>query len=307
MKVPTLSTLRNAYGKFGVAAFNVFNAEQVHGVFMGTESARLPVIIQITPAARNYVRPEFLEAMINAAGEIYNAVNYSVHLDHGNVEHCLSAIDSGFYNSVMIDASYEEFEKNISITADIARRAHDKGIAVEAELGVLCGVEEEKSISFELGSYTNPAHVAEFVSRSGCDSLAVAVGTSHGAYKMSEGTGLNLDILKEIQKQLPGFPLVLHGASNVPKSEVERINRAGGKIKSSAHGVNEIELLRAIRLGVTKINIATDLRLIWTRVHREYFNNTPELFDPVLPGKEYIEELKKFVEHKCQSLMIGDL
>jgi fructose-bisphosphate aldolase class II len=306
MKVPTLNILREAYGKYGVAAFNVFNAEQIHGVFAGAESAGQPIIIQITPAARNYINHKFLEGMINAAENIYPIVNYSVHLDHGNIEHCIDAIDSGFYNSIMIDASYEEFEQNISITSDIAAKAHSKGIAVEAELGVLCGVEDEMSISFEAANYTNPAHVVEFVSKTGGDSLAVAIGTSHGAYKMSGGNGLKLDILKEIQKQLPGFPIVLHGASNVPKSEVERINRAGGKIKSSAHGVNEFELLRAIRFGVTKINIATDLRLIWTRVHREFFTDTPELFDPVIPGKEYIEELKKFVKQKCQSLVLGD-
>lgn len=305
MKLQTIDILKNAYGKYGVAAFNVFNAEQVHGVFAGAELAKVPVIIQITPAARNYINPEFLMGMILAAEKIYPSVNYSVHLDHGNVEHCLNALESGFYDSIMIDASHENFEKNISITSAIVKKAHNKGVKVEAELGILSGVEDDLNISDDRSKYTNPEQVVEFVKRTGCDSLAVAIGTSHGAYKMSGGKGLRLDILKEIQRLLPGFPIVLHGASNVPQEEVERINKSGGKLKSGAKGVDEKELLEAIKLGVTKINIATDMRLIWTRVHREFFNETPDLFDPVVPGKKYMEELKKFVEQKCKSLIIN--
>jgi fructose-bisphosphate aldolase class II len=305
MNVPTLNLLKNAYGKFGVAAFNVFNAEQVHGVFMGAKLVNVPVIIQITPAARNYIRSEFLEAMISAAEKIYSMVDFSVHLDHGNVEHCINAIDSGFYSSVMIDASHEDFEKNISITSEIVKRAHNKGIAVEAELGILSGVEDETNVSIEKSKYTDPNQAVEFIERTGCDFLAVAVGTSHGAYKMSGGKGLQLKILEEIQKLLPGFPLVLHGASNVPKNEVVRINQLGGKLKSTAKGVDEKELLQAIKYGVTKINIATDMRLIWTRVHRDFFMNSPELFDPVIPGKKYMEELNLFVKQKCESLIIS--
>ncbi|MGD8779888.1 MAG: class II fructose-bisphosphate aldolase [Ignavibacteria bacterium] len=304
MKLSTLDILKKAYCKYGVAAYNVFTAEQVHGVFGGAELAGIPIMVQITPVSRNYITPGFLEGMITAAQNIYQSVDFSVHLDHGNVEHCHSAIESGSYNSVMIDASHEDFEKNISITSDIVKKAHDKGISVEAELGVLSGVEDDLNISDERSKYTDPNQVVEFVERSGCDSLAVAVGTSHGAYKMSGGKGLQLDILKEIQEKLPGFPIVLHGASNVPQSEVKRINQSGGKLKSTAKGIDENELLQAIGLGVTKINIATDMRLIWTRVHREFFENTPELFDPIIPGKEYIEELKKFVKEKCQSLII---
>jgi fructose-bisphosphate aldolase, class II len=305
MKLQTIDILKNAYGKYGVAAFNVFNAEQVHGVFAGAELAKVPVIIQITPAARNYINAKFLMGMIIAAEKIYPSVDYSVHLDHGNVEHCMNALESGFYDSIMIDASHENFEKNISITSEIVKEAHDKGVKVEAELGVLSGVEDDKSISDDRSKYTDPGQVVEFVNRTGCDSLAVAIGTSHGAYKMSGGKGLRLDILKEIQKLLPHFPIVLHGASNVPPEEVERINNAGGKLKADAKGVDEKELLEAIKLGVTKINIATDMRLIWTRVHREFFNETPDLFDPVVPGKKYMEELKKFVEQKCKSLIIN--
>lgn len=307
MKLPTLKILKTAYGKFGVAAFNVFNAEQIHSVFGGAELAELPVIVQITPAARNYISPKFLEAMVSAAARVYPNTNFSVHLDHGNVEHCFMAIESGFYDSVMIDASHEDFEKNISITSEIVQRAHAKGIAVEAELGVLSGVEDEMNISEAYSKYTNPDQVVEFVERTGCDSLAVAVGTSHGAYKMSGGKGIQLEILKNIQNRLPRFPLVLHGASNVPKSEVERINISGGNLKDDAKGVDEKELLQAIKYGVTKINIATDMRLIWTRVHREFFYNSPEIFDPVIPGKKFMEELKEFVKRKCQSLTINEL
>jgi fructose-bisphosphate aldolase class II len=305
MKIPTLDTLRNAYGKFGVAAFNIFNAEQIHGILGGAELATTPVIVQITPVARNYISPEFLEVMITAAQNIYQSANFSVHLDHGDTENCLSAIESKFYNSVMIDASHENFEKNIFITSEIVKRAHDKEIAVEAELGILSGVEDEMNVSTEKSKYTDPNQVIEFVERTGCDSLAVAVGTSHGVYKMSGGNRLQLNILKEIQKRLPGFPIVLHGASNVPKNEVERINQLGGKLKSTAKGVDEKELLQAIKYGVTKINIATDIRLIWTRVHREFFNNSPELFDLVIPGKKYMEELRQFVKQKCESLIIS--
>jgi len=305
MKLSTLEIFKNAYGKYGVVAYNVFNAEQIHGVLGGAELAELPVIVQLTPVARNYMTSNILQAIINAAEEIYPKANYSVHLDHGNIEHCISAIESGFYNSVMIDASHEDYNKNISITSEIVRRAHDKGIAVEAELGVLSGIEDDKNISNDLEKYTDPNQVVEFVERTGCDSLAVAVGTSHGAYKLSGGKGIQLNILKEIQKRLPGYPIVLHGASNVPKAEVERINQTGGKIKLSAQGIDEKELLQAIRYGVTKINIATDLRLIWTRVHREYFYNSPELFDPISPGKKYMEELNEFVNQKCKSLIVS--
>jgi fructose-bisphosphate aldolase, class II len=303
MKKPALEILNNAYGKYGIAAYNVFNAEQIHGVFAGAVMANLPVIVQITPVARNYINKVFLEGMIKAAELLYPQVNYSVHLDHGNVDHCLDAIESRFYDSVMIDASHEEFEKNISVTAEIVKAAHKKGIAVEAELGVLSGIEDEYT-SNEFSNYTNPAQVVEFVNRTECDSLAVAIGTSHGAYKMSGGKGLQLNILKEIQKNLPGFPIVLHGASNVPKNEVDRINELGGKLKSTARGVDENELLQAIKLGVAKVNVATDLRLIWTRVHREFFNDTPDLFDMVVPGRKYIEELKLFVNHKSKSLVL---
>ncbi|HLP15574.1 MAG TPA: class II fructose-bisphosphate aldolase [Bacteroidota bacterium] len=305
MKTPALDLLHRAYGKFGIAAFNVFTAEQIHGVFGGAADAQIPIIVQVTPAARNYLHPGFIEGLITAAATIYYSTDFSMHLDHGNMEHCLDAIESGFYDSVMIDASHENFETNIAMTSEIVARAHANGIAVEAELGVLRGIEDDLNVSDEKARYTDPRQVVEFVERTKADSLAVAVGTSHGAYKFSGNSGLQIDILKEIQQQLPGFPIVLHGASNVPQSEITRINQAGGKIKSSAKGVDEHELLEAIAYGVTKINIATDMRLIWARVHREFFGQTPEQFDPILPGKKYIEELKVFVKQKCQSLILA--
>jgi len=291
-----------AYGKYGIGAFNVFNAEQVHGVFRGAAKVASPVIIQLTPVARDYIHPEMLEAMLTAAGKIYPQVTYTVHLDHGNFDHCTKAIESGSYNSVMIDASHETFEENIRITKDIVEKAHQKGIAVEAELGVLSGVEDHISVDEKHALYTDPHQAEEFVRRTGCDSLAVAVGTSHGAYKFSGGEGLQLNILKEIQQRIPAFPLVLHGASAVPAEEVERINLAGGKINEGAKGANDSELLEAITYGVCKVNIATDMRLIWTRIHREIIRHTPELAAIVVPGRAYMNALETFVAQKCTFL-----
>jgi fructose-bisphosphate aldolase, class II len=290
---------QKAYCNFGIGAFNVFNAEQVHGVFRGALVSGTSVIIQITPVARDYMSHEILKAMVDAAEIIYPEAEFTVHLDHGNYVHCMAAIKSGGYNSIMIDASHEPFEENIRVTKDIVERAHDCGIAVEAELGLLSGVEDHLSVDTETSFYTNPEQAREFVERTGCDSLAVAVGTSHGAYKFSGRAGLQLDVLKKIQQQLPGFPMVLHGASSVPIEEVERINKAGGQLKTEAKGTDPNELLQAIKLGVCKVNIATDMRLIWTRVNREFFQQEPEKFDMIVPGKTYMDELEKFVANKC--------
>ncbi len=295
-----------AYGKYGVGAFNVFNAEQIHGVFRGASDSRLPIIVQITPVSRSYMNPKFLEGMITAAELVYESVDFSLHLDHGNVEHCRSAIESGFYNSVMIDSSREDFEKNISITSEIVKRAHDSNVAVEAELGILGGKEDDINMGSDSARYTDPDQAVEFVNRTCCDSLAVAVGTSHGAYKFKGESGLSFDVLKRIQSLLPRFPLVLHGASAVRGDEISRINNAGGKLKADAKGITNEDLLNAVRCGVTKINIATDMRLLWTRVQREFFRNSPELFDPVLPGKTYMDELANFVRRRCQSLVLSE-
>lgn len=302
MKVSILNLFSKAYGKYGIGAFNVFNAEQVHGVFRGASKADSPVIIQLTPVARDYLHPEMLQDIISAAEKIYTEVDFTVHLDHGNLNHCLQAIESGFYNSIMIDASHEPFGENIRQTSQVVKEAHAKGISVEAELGVLSGVEDHLSIDEKSAMYTDPRMAEEFVRRTDCDSLAVAAGTSHGAYKFSGGHGLQLNILAEIQKRLPYFPLVLHGASAVPRDEVNRINMAGGKISENAKGANDSELLEAIRLGVCKINIATDMRLIWTRIHREFFRDKPENFDFVIPGREYMDSLESFVYEKCNFL-----
>ncbi|MBU0474625.1 MAG: class II fructose-bisphosphate aldolase [Bacteroidetes bacterium] len=304
MKTPIINLFEKYYGIYGIPAFNVFTAEQIKGIFQGAQEASLPIIIAITPVARNYMSHNLLEGMIKAASNLFPTVEFSVHLDHGNYEHCLSAIESGFYDSVMIDASHEDFDKNISITSEIVKRAHDKGIAVEAELGVLSGVEDDISVSELNSRFTNPNQVKEFVDKTNCDSLAVAIGTSHGAYKMKNIAGLQLDILKQIQDLLGKYPIVLHGASNVPMDEVIRINKNGGNLEANAKGINIDEIRKAIQLGVCKINIATDLRLIWTRVHREFFNESPELFDPIIPGKKYINELESFVAAKCQSFCL---
>ena len=302
MRVPIKILYQHAYGNFGIGAFNVFNAETVHGVFRGASKVSAPVIIQLTPVARDYMNPEMLRGILDAAGKIYPDVTYTVHLDHGNYDHCTSAIESGTYNSIMIDASHEPFEENIRITRDIVEKAHKNGIAVEAELGILSGVEDHISIDEKHALYTDPRQAQEFIQRTECDSLAVAVGTSHGAYKFSGGQGLQLDILQDLQQRIPGFPLVLHGASAVPVEEVQRINLAGGKINEGAKGADDHELLQAISFGVCKVNIATDMRLIWTRIHREFFHDTPELFDMVVPGRAYMSALESFVAQKCTFL-----
>jgi fructose-bisphosphate aldolase class II len=303
MRTPSKELLKNGYGKYAVGAFNVFNAEQIHGVMRGAQNSGLPVLLQLTPVARNYMHDKVLRSVIKAAGEIYQETQYGIHLDHGNYEHCVDAIQSGGYDSVMIDASHEDFEKNIEITSEVVKRAHDKGISVEAELGVLSGLEDDLSIDSEMARYTRPDQVSEFIGRTHCDSLAIAIGTSHGAYKFSGNQTLRIDILEKIHEIAPGFPFVLHGASAVPSTEIKRINSAGGQLENDAQGTKLYELQAAIRLGVCKVNIATDLRLIWTRIHREFFRDSPELFDPVIPGKQYMNELEKFVSQKCLSLL----
>jgi fructose-bisphosphate aldolase class II len=302
MRVPTSTLFNNCYSKYGIAAVNVFCAEQIHGLFRSAQKARAPFIVQLTPVARNYAHPEMLSAMIEAAGRIYPETIYSVHLDHGTPEHCRDAIRSGHYDSVMIDASHENFHTNIEITSGIVEQAHSAGITVEAELGVLSGMEDDKSVDDYRANYTDPGEAVAFVNETGCDSLAIAVGTSHGAYKFSGKGGLQFNILEEISNRLPGFPLVLHGASAVPMEEVDRINQAGGSLSAKAKGVDNVSLMKAIKMGVCKINIATDTRLIWARVHREFFKNSPELFDLVIPGTEYMKAYEDFMIGKFELL-----
>ena len=285
---------KHCYGQYAIAAVNVFTMEQVHGLFAAAQKAQAPIIVQLTPAARNYATPTMLMAMIDAAAVIYPEVVYAVHLDHGTEPHAFDAIENG-YTSVMIDASHDAFEMNISRTKSVVEKAHAKGVVVEAELGVLSGVEDDMSIDDKDALYTNPKQAREFVERSGCDSLAIAVGTSHGAYKFSGGQGLQFHILAAIQQALPLYPLVLHGSSLVDKKEVALINQYGGNLQEDAAGVTDAELQKAIAYGICKVNIATDLRLLWTRVHREFFSVSPELFDPVVPGKKYMEAYQVFM------------
>lgn len=300
MKVSTGDLYKHCYGTYALAAVNVAFMEQILALFAAADEADAPVIVQTTPLQRNYADPKMLQAMITAASEIYPDVVYVPHIDHGDVAHVMDAIQSGFYTSVMIDASHESFETNIEITRNIVGLAHSKGIKVEAELGVLSGVEDNLTIYQEEAFYTNPNQVEDFVSRTGCDSLAIAVGTSHGAYKFSGGQGLQFHILDEIQYRLPGYPLVLHGGSSVNQEEINRINAAGGNILSKAKGVDPKELQRAIPHGICKVNLATDMRLLWTRVCREHFRDFPSAFRPIEIGKKYMEEYKTLMKQKFE-------
>ncbi len=303
MIVTTADLFKVAYGKFAVGAYNINNMEQALGLFEGHARAEAPFIIQISRGARAYAGVKMLENIIKAAEEMYPDAIFAVHLDHGTEEVCYECIDSGFYSSVMIDASHEPFEENIAITRRVVERAHAKGVSVEAELGMLGGVEEDIEVDEKHAMLTDPDEAKEFVERTGCDSLAVAIGTSHGAYKFKGKQGLHFDRIAAIQERLPGFPLVMHGSSSVPREEVERINAAGGKLDPSARGVDANEFAKAIPLGVTKVNIDTDGRLVWMRVHREHFRDHPENFDFRKPGKVFIEEYAKFIEHKSEKLL----
>ncbi len=297
MIVTTKDLFKCAYGKYAIGAYNINNAEQCMGLFKGNIDSQAPFIIQISKGARKYIHKDMLEGMIKAAEHIFPDAVFAVHLDHGDEATCYDCINSGFYSSVMIDASAEPFEKNVEITKRVVDAAHKKGISVEAELGKLGGVEEHVSVAESDAKLTNPADAEKFVKQSGCDSLACAIGTSHGAFKFSGSQSLHFDVLVEIQKRLPGFPLVMHGSSSVPQDEVARINAAGGALKG-AKGVDAGQFLKASQLGVTKINIDTDGRLVWTRVHREFFKEHPEKFDLRDPGKIFMDEYAKFIAAK---------
>ncbi|MGD9100031.1 MAG: ketose-bisphosphate aldolase [Anaerolineae bacterium] len=302
MIVTTDELFKVAYGRFAIGAYNINNMEQALGLFQGNLESQAPFILQISRGARKYARVEMLEGIIRAAEQIYPEAIFAVHLDHGDEQACYDCIDSGFYSSVMIDASHAPFEENVAITRRVVERAHAKGVSVEAELGMLGGVEEDIKVDEKHAQLTDPDEAGEFVRQSGCDSLAVAIGTSHGAYKFTGRQGLHFDRLAEIQKRLSGFPLVMHGSSSVPQAEVKRINAAGGALDPSARGVDEDEFAKAVPLGVTKVNIDTDGRLVWTRVHREFFRDQPEKFDFRGPGKVYVAEYADFIAHKNKKL-----
>jgi fructose-bisphosphate aldolase class II len=302
MRVPTATLLRAAYGSYALGAFNVCNLEQVHGLFRGAARAHAPLLVQFTRVIRDYAHPVMLERLLQGAEEVYPDVPFAVHLDHGDEASCRAAIASGHYSSVMIDASHLPFDQNVHSTRRVVTGAHAAGLIVEAELGQLRGREEAADAGGETAILTDPDQAAEFVRQTGCDALAVAIGTSHGAYKFAGHQRLHFDRLAEIQRRLPGLPLVLHGASAVPRSEVERINAAGGALAASASGVSEDELRQAIGLGVAKVNIGTDGRLIWTRVHREFLRDRPAEFDCMAPGRLYLEAYADFVARKCEQL-----
>src|SRR5476651_2070878 len=310
MIVTTAQLFKVAYGTFAIGAYNINNAEQTMGLFKGCMASQAPFIIQLSKGARSYTDKRMLEAIIRSAEEIFPEAIYAVHLDHGDEETYYDCIDSGFYSSVMIDASHDPFDENVAITKRVVDRAHAKGLSVEAELGMLGGVEEDIKVDEGNACLTNPEEAVEFIKRTGCDALAAAIGTSHGAYKFKGQQSLHFEVIEGIREKvkaagLPPVPIVMHGSSSVPKDEVARINAAGGTLDPSACGVNEEEYLPAARLGVTKVNIDTDGRLVWTRVHREFFRDNPGAFDFRPPGRIFIEEYAKFIEHKSGKLGSG--
>jgi len=300
-------------GGYAIGAFNVNNMEIIQGITEAAKECNAPVILQVSKGARAYANRTYLVKLVEAAC-IETGLPIVLHLDHGDsFETCKSCIDDGF-TSVMIDASSKPFEENIEITKKVVEYAHAHGVVVEAELGTLAGVEDEVKVSAEDSSYTRPEDVEEFVRRTGCDSLAIAIGTSHGAYKFKpeqctrneEGIlvppPLRFDILEEVSKRLPGFPIVLHGSSSVPQEYVKMINDNGGKMPDAV-GVPEEQLRKASKLAVCKINIDSDLRLAMTGTIRKFFNEHPEKFDP----REYLrparENIKQLVKHKIVDVL----
>jgi fructose-bisphosphate aldolase, class II len=302
MIVTTADLFKLAYGNYAIGAYNINNMEQALGLFQGSIRAQAPLIIQLSKGARQYAGATMIEGIIRAAEQMYPEAIFAVHLDHGDEATCYDCIDSGFFSSVMIDASHEPFEGNVATTRRVVERAHAKGLSVEAEIGQLGGVEEDVNVDEKNAHLTDPDEAKAFVEQSGCDSLAVAIGTSHGAYKFKGKQSLRIDRLAEIQAELPGFPLVMHGSSSVPQAEVIRVNAAGGKLDPSASGVQEEDFARAVPLGVTKVNIDTDGRLVWYRVHRESMQKQPELIDFRKPGKEFVAAYADFIVHKSEVL-----
>ena len=291
-------------GGYAIGAFNVNNMEIVQGITEACQEEHAPVILQVSKGARAYANHTYLVKLVEAAVENCPDIPIVLHLDHGpDFETCKSCIDGGF-TSVMIDASSKPFAENIEITRKVVEYAHDHGVVVEAELGTLAGIEDEVNVSAEDSSYTRPEEVQEFVEKTGCDSLAIAIGTSHGAYKFKPGTKpqLRFDVLEEVEKKLPGFPIVLHGSSSVPQEFVEKINRFGGNMPG-AIGVPEDQLRKAASMAVCKINIDSDLRLAMTASIREYLAEHPDHFDPrqyLKPARQAIHDM---VAHKIVDVL----
>ena len=313
--VTSTEMFKKAYnGGYAVGAFNVNNMEIVQGITEACREEKAPVILQVSKGARAYANHTYLVKLVEAAVIECPEIPIVLHLDHGDsFETCKSCIDGGF-TSVMIDASSKPFEENIEITKKVVEYAHDHGVVVEAELGALAGVEDEVNVSAEQSHYTRPEEVEEFVSKTGCDSLAIAIGTSHGAYKFTAAQctrnekgelvppPLRFDILNEVVKRLPGFPIVLHGSSSVPQNYVKMVNANGGKMPDAV-GIPEEQLREAARSAVCKINIDSDLRLAMTGTIRQFYTEHPDKFDP----REYLKparaNIKELVRHKLVDVL----
>lgn len=308
--VTTTEMFKKAYdGGYAIGAFNVNNMEIVQGITEACREENSPVILQVSKGARAYACHTYLVKLVEAAVLECPEIPIALHLDHGpDFDTCKSCIDGGF-TSVMIDASSKSFEENIEITKKVVEYAHDHGVVVEAELGTLAGIEDDVKVASHAASYTRPEEVEEFVAKTGCDSLAIAIGTSHGAYKFTADQctrnekgilvppPLRFDVLEEVSKRLPGFPIVLHGSSSVPQNYVKMVNENGGKMPDAV-GIPEEQLRHASELSVCKINIDSDLRLAMTGTIRQFFNEHPDKFDP----REYLKparaNIKELVRHK---------
>ena len=313
--VTTTEMFKKAYdGGYAIGAFNVNNMEIVQGITEACREEKAPVILQVSKGARAYANHTYLVKLVEAAVIECPEIPIALHLDHGpDFETCKACIDGGF-TSVMIDASSKPFAENIEITRKVVEYAHDHGVVVEAELGTLAGIEDDVKVAAHAASYTRPEEVEEFVSKTGCDSLAIAIGTSHGAYKFTAAQctrnekgelvppPLRFDILEEVTKRLPGFPIVLHGSSSVPQNFVKMINENGGKMPDAV-GIPEEQLRHAAELSVCKINIDSDLRLAMTGTIRAFFNEHPDKFDP----REYLKparaNIKELVRHKLVDVL----
>ena len=303
--VTSTEMFKKAYdGGYAIGAFNVNNMEIVQGITEACQEEHAPVILQVSKGARAYANHNYLVKLVEAAVICCPDIPIVLHLDHGpDFETCKACIDGGF-TSVMIDASSKPFAENIEITKKVVEYAHDHGVVVEAELGTLAGIEDEVKVAAHEASYTRPEEVEEFVSKTGCDSLAIAIGTSHGAYKFKPGTKpqLRFDILEDVERRLPGFPIVLHGASSVPQEFVKQINENGGNMPG-AIGVPEAQLRQAASMAVCKINIDSDLRLAMTASIRSYLNAHPDHFDPRQYLKPARQAIKDMVAHKIVDVL----
>ena len=313
--VTSTEMFKKAYaGGYAIGAFNVNNMEIVQAITEACREEKSPVILQVSKGARAYANHTYLVKLVEAAVIECPEIPIVLHLDHGpDFETCKACIDGGF-TSVMIDASSKPFEENIEITRKVVEYAHDHGVVVEAELGTLAGIEDDVKVAAHAASYTRPEEVEEFVSKTGCDSLAIAIGTSHGAYKFTPEQctrnekgilvppPLRFDVLEEVSKRLPGFPIVLHGSSSVPQDYVKMINDNGGKMPDAV-GIPEEQLRHAAELSVCKINIDSDLRLAMTGTIRKFFEEHPDKFDP----REYLKparaNIKELVRHKLVDVL----